>query len=514
VEPVAGVTPIRSMLDDLERPLPSMLRGSPLGVLPGRTERARVSDATGAARGEQSVRLGARSGSGGALDYDLGAHAAALAARAPLPPAGLVPVSTPLMVGGATQSAIAALGDLLEPLGVTPLAAGGTGSAQPAGQDVQDGGFVDGGSIGVSLIEGDMSAIGLGTVTRVEGPRLVAFGHPMMQVGVTALPTSQSRVLWFMASQNRSFKMGESTRRRGVLVNDRQASIVVHQDKQAYTVPVRVHIDGEIGAPDRDWSFELAHDAFVTPMFLAVAVGSALEAAAAERRDVTYSILSRVKFAGYPELTIEDFGSAPTGTPTTNELGRSSLLRAVGSVFDNEWEHVRLESVDVSVALRMEREVASLRGVELLTPEVEPGGAARLRVTLEPFGGKRETRVLSVNIPERFAGQRVELELRPGYEVEIVRASSESLAELLANLEDPTLAPRSLVVSYKTGDGAAAYAGHVALDLPAGVLDSLGTERSSVGPAQFASERHRVFELPYYVVGKDRVTVEVRERLR
>jgi len=63
---------------------------------------------------------------------------------------------------------------------------------------------VDGGAIGVQLVRGDMSAMGLGTVTRVEGDKLVAFGHPMMEAGATALPTAIGKVLWFMASEQRS----------------------------------------------------------------------------------------------------------------------------------------------------------------------------------------------------------------------------------------------------------------------------------------------------------------------
>src|SRR6185503_15098963 len=43
-EPVAGVTPIRIMLDDLERPLPKEIDGWPLRLLPGGAPAERKSE--------------------------------------------------------------------------------------------------------------------------------------------------------------------------------------------------------------------------------------------------------------------------------------------------------------------------------------------------------------------------------------------------------------------------------------------------------------------------------------
>jgi hypothetical protein len=494
VEPVAGVTPIRSMLDDLARPLPPVLRGSPIKLLPQAS----------------ADRSGVRSGTSAGIDYDVRAQARALEATSASSSA-VAAVSTPLLMSGFSPGALGLARELLEPLGLLPLAAGGSGGGKKASSQ---GGFVDGGAIGVSLVSGDVSGMGLGTVTRVEGDRLVAFGHPMMAVGVTALPTCEARVLWFMASQMRSFKMGEAGVARGTLVNDRQASIVVHQDARPRTVPVTLSIEGEPGAPYTDWSFEVAHDRFVTPAFLGMAIGSGLEAAAAERRDVTYSLRTRVEFAGFPALEFDDYGSSPTGTPGTSELMEADFLRAVGAAFNNPWQDATLERVDVVAKLHFARDVAVLRAVELLTPEVDPGEAVRIRVLLEPYGMPRESRVLTVTLPPELQNQDVQLEIAPGYEVERPLAPAENLAELLANLQNPTEAPRSLVVSFDSGQTGAAYRGVVADALPLGALDRLSSSHSSLTVARFESARHLVTPLPYYVVGKDRVTVHVAPRLR
>lgn len=501
-EPVAGVTPISNMLEDLERPLPPTLRGTPLSVLPGRSRTADAASARSRVDGAE------------ARDYDLSEHARRIGGGlgAPERP-GLVPVATPLMLGGVGARTAAAARELLEPLGMMPLE-GGAGSApgsKSAGKGASSG-YVDGGAIGVSLVRGDMSAMGLGTVTRVEGERLVAFGHPMMQVGVTALPTTEARVLWFMASVNRSFKVGEALSPLGTLVNDRQASIVVRTDIEPRTVPVKLTVRGEPGNPYRDWNFEVAHDAFLTPTFVALAIGSALESAAAERRDVTYVMRTKVRFAGLPELVLEDYGSSPTGTPGADAIARSDVVVAIGALFNNPWSFVQLESVEADIELTFARDVYTLRGVDLLTPEVEPGGEARLRVVLEPFSGPRQTRVIAVRIPEHLAGETVRLDIAPGYDVRRVRPAPESVAELASQFVSPTELPRSLVVSLETGHGDVAARGTLAKGLPPGALDVLTVGSSSTTPQQFRSLSHHVTPLPAYVVGRDYVSVKVKEQ--
>src|SRR5207245_107312 len=115
-----------------------------------------------------------------------------------------------------------------------------------------------------------------------QGDKLVAFGHPMMNGGVEALPTAIGRVHWILASSNRSFKIGEAARSMGALVNDRQAAIVVDSSVKAPIFPMRVDIEGVDGAPHPTWNVEVANDPFMAPSFTAMALGSAVEATTSE----------------------------------------------------------------------------------------------------------------------------------------------------------------------------------------------------------------------------------------
>jgi hypothetical protein len=365
----------------------------------------------------------------------------------------------------------------------------------------------------VQLVSGDMSAMGLGTVTRVEGDKLVAFGHPMNEAGVTALPTSIGRVLWFLASTNRSFKLGMPVRSVGALLNDRQASIVVSQKAKAPVIPVSISIKGVPGVKYTDWKFTVAHEKFTTPSFLSIALGSAVQTAAADHQDVSWTAKSRLKIKGHGEIVLDDFGVSVGGTPDPREFAGSNLVRAVGAILNNPWEPAIVESAHMDIELRYAREVLRLRGAEVLDNGVDAGGTARVKLSLLPFAGPMQTRIIDVPMPKHLAGQTVQLTIRPGYIVDKERPTAENLTDLVSNLVDPVFPPKSVVVSYP-GANAVLFKGHVAENLPPGAFDAIRPTSATIAPDPYRAEVHQVTAIPEFMTGQDRVTVEVRPVLR
>jgi len=500
-EPVAGVTPIRTMLDEMALPLPDSINGWPLKLVPGEKKIAR----TGAREGRGRFR-------GELGRYDVREHAAEVARTTyEASPTPVRPVATPLLVGGLTPGAIRLASELLSPLGLEPLQTGGGGTAPERDAPKQ---YEDGGAIGVELIRGDMSATGLGTVTRVEGDRLVAFGHPMMEAGNTALPTAVGRVLWVLASEQRSFKIGMPVRSLGALVNDRVASIVVSQSAKAPVIPVKMTIHGVPGVPLSTWNFEVAHERFMTPSFLAVALGSGLQAVANEQQDVSWSATSKLKIKDYGEITLRDFGVAMGGTPDAGEFARSNVVRAAGAILNNPWQSAQVEGVETDVELHYARELYRLRGAELVATELEAGEPARIRLTLVPFSGPALQKTVSVPLPAHLAGRTLNLEISPGYTEEKDKAAPDTLRELIHNFEDPIQPPKSVVVSYASPEATVTHKGRIAADLPMGALDALRPTSSSLAPDAYTTTVRQSFPLNQYLVGRDRVTVTIRPVVR
>jgi hypothetical protein len=506
-EPVAGVTPIQNMLEDLARPLPKSLFGWPLAPAP-----LPMQGAHPAAKLNVSPDSAANRYAGDPSEYQLDRHAEQLRERSPFAqpnPTGLRPVATPILLGGMGEVASGMARDLLGPLGLEPLQGGGQAGIEP-GAPLH---YEDGGAIAVNLISGDFNATGLGTVTRVEGDRLVAFGHPMMQGGVSALPTAVGRVLWLLASEASSFKLGMAVRPLGALVNDRQASIVVAESAKAPVIPVTFHIDGVPGAPYHDWSFEVAHEKFMTPTFLAMALGEALQATGAEKQDVSWTAQSKVSIQGHGQVTLEDFGVSIGGTPDPREFVRSHLVSTVGAVLNNPWEPAIVTSVTVRIKLAYAREIVRLREARAIETEIDAGQPVNILLTLIPFAGPPFTRTITVPVPKYLADTTLKLSIRPGHSVEREKATPETLDEFIANQEDTIYPPKAVVVSYSAGGGVS-FKGRVAENLPPGALDSIRQRTASFSPEAFKSSRYHVVELEDFMVGTDSVSVKVRPVLR
>jgi hypothetical protein len=506
VEPVAGVTPIDLMLTEMRRPIPPGF-WPPAGGAP-----LPISSATSPVAPAPHASLNDFDGAPGA--YDLEEHARQLAARlggGPDASRAMIPAATPLMMAGVGDRAREALRKLVEPLGLEPLQGGGGSDNDPTAPQH----YVNGGGLGVQLSRGDVSAMGLGTATYVDGAGKVAgFGHPMLNGGDEALPACIGRVLWIDASAQASHKVGECARPLGTLIQDRQTAIILDERIVAPVIPIDVDIVGVVGAPRTHWHAELTEDKFLAPGLASTVLESTIEATASERRDLTWKMTSRVAIAGHGTVDLEDNGIASGGSPDASDWIRSKVVTTVGDVMNNPWERVHIEGVQARFEVKYTRDLWRLRGVEVLDPVVDAGDKVRFRLHLVPEHGPEVARVVEATMPLELAGKEVEVEVVPGYEVTPELPAPETLDQMLANESRQTVAPRSAVLQFRVPSQGIAYRGHVTQRLPIFALDALRPQSSDTGPEAFQSWSRTVVPLDLYVEGHDKVKVKVRSVLR
>jgi hypothetical protein len=499
VEPVAGVTPIAPMLTELHRPIPPgfwPLQGA--GPLPQQ----------GGAQPNPGPRPHADADpmrwNGNPGEYDVLAHAEQVAARMGRTDdgRGIVQASTPLLAAGFGERSMEMLRKVFSPMGLEPQQGGG-GQA-PITSDVPSH-YVDGGSLGVQLARGDISLMGLGTVTHVEGTRLCGFGHPMMNAGDSAIPATLGRVLWIYASDQHSFKVGEAVKPLGTLVNDRQSSVVVDETKIAPIFPMKIEVKGVQGAPKTLWNVELSEERFSTASLAASIYGSVVEATISDHRDLTWSMHSKVKVRGHGSIELDDFGIAIGGMPETGEWFQARAVRALGDALNNPWENVHVEGIESVLTVDYGRELLRLRGVDLLDPVVDAGEKARIVVHLRPFSGAEVTRTIDVVMPVELAGKDVEVELLPGYDVVPELAAPENLDQLLQNSMRQSAAPKSLVAQIRIPTQGVTFQGHVA---------PLRPQTTTVSPEPYMSYARTVIPFDNYIEGRDKVKIKVRAKMR
>lgn len=502
--PVAGVTPIANMLREMDRPVrPDSFPGAtPLPVAAAGRRRARSAIADPylgtaprgalAALSERALRL-------------------AIPRRVTADSTTLVPCSTPLLVGGLEASAVAMLAEQLGPFGIDVLQAGGAGPRTPPPTPAS---FVDGGGLAVTLARGDIASTVVGTVTHVQGRRLVAFGHPMLEAGETGLPTAVARVLHILASFQRSFKIAEPVTPLGAMVHDRQAAIVVDQQLQPAMIPVRLRLSGVPDAQRTEWNFEVASHRAITPMLVFSSITSAVKSVAADHADVMFDATSRVWLDGRREaVEVRDRGWSSNGPSQPSALQQLRGFDVIEAAFANPFVETRPTRIEIDLALRFDHETAEIVDATVASTEVDPGETIDVRVVVRPWTGAEQIRTVSVQIPESTAGQTIAILVQPGDDVTLERAEPTSLDDVLASVRE-RYEPTSLVVSTRMPSRGLRMRGHVVAGLPASALDALLRTGDSDRARAFVT--HRRSEVPMDVVlsGGARVELSVRRVAR
>lgn len=505
-EPVAGVTPIENMNKELLRPLsPVLLPASGKAPLPATSVNKKASldlpnDTKQAWVGTPGT-------------WNLDDHAKQVAKRlgGPAPLGAPQPVDTPLIVGGLSSRTIKELTSSLSPLGIVPLQAGGAGVGTSKDAPSH---YVDGGAVAVQLARGDFSAQAIGTVTHVVGNKVLGFGHPMMEVGATHMPTAIGKILWVLSSEQRSFKIGEPARPLGTLIQDRESCIVVDENIVAPVIPTTVEIFGDPTAPKKKWASEIVNDKFMSPMWAAVAFGEAIDVTINDRRDATWVLNAQIKVKGKGTLKFTDFGASAGGVPGGAVFFTSRAGRAVGELMNNPWEPIVIERIDSQINVEWKRQTVMLRGAELLDSQVNAGEAARVKLTLKPYFGAEFTTIASIKIDTMMAGKEIELEVMPGWMAVEESAAPETLDQLIANLQLPTLDPKSFVIQYKHPESGIAFKGKVAAKLPTFAIDALKPTTGTIQPEGFPSYVRSVVSVGGYPDGGTRLRLTVKPSLK
>lgn len=416
-------------------------------------------------------------------------------------------VALPLSVSGISNAALGDLTEQLKPFGMVPVrAGGGGGSGRLPGVTADK--LALGAPVGVQLVRGDMSAVAMGTLTYVQDDTVIAFGHPMFGVGEVNLPMVLGEVHTFIPSLATSFKMASPVAEIGAVVQDRPSCIIGDLTKRATMVPVEVLVT----APDsegRTFRAEVARNRRLTPILTSMVVTSAVADAEPDIADMAVAVISRLDIRGYGSLELRDHLFSNEGV-SPRLLSSSRGLRALTDLMANPFEPAIIDRVDVDVRIEFRRDVAEIVGVALPGDLVRAGDTMPLRVTLRPYAGPEYTETVPVKIPRRLAGESVRVEVASGTLVKPDTPKPESLRGFIDNLRS-FYTNTDIVVSLSTPDDGASLRGRLIPTLPQSALDTLRPGNQTRRADSYRVAERTVVSSARPVVGKQELTISVRD---
>jgi len=316
-----------------------------------------------------------------------------------------VPADTPLFVSGLGAREQGDLAQLLEPMGVEPMA-GGSSAALPPSIPLEAGS-----AIGVSLLRGDVGAYAIGTLTYRDGSRLVAFGHPFMDLGPASYALTNATILQTVRGLSQNIKIGTAGSVVGMITEDRPAGVggTVGVLPRLFGVVVRV-TDAETGT-SRRFVFQVVPDTTLAPALVTLGAREAIERALNRSGAGTAQVSMTVRGRGLSDAITRDNRFYSAGDIAGQAL--SEVPAALRLVFSNDFTDALPTDMDMDIRVTSRQETAVITAADVADRVVAPGAALHVRVTVHPFRGQPETHDVTLTLPS---------DLPPGPALLVVRA--------------------------------------------------------------------------------------------
>ncbi len=377
---ICGITPIRLMLEvndfDSSRPLDSRT-----------PDKIQVASTSSPMPSELLTRVMAAGASGNLAEN-----------------VSMTPIATPIAMSGFTDAAVREFAPIFTQLGMT-VSQGGAGGQLDSATPAKDwrSALQPGESVAAVLVSGDMTMTGGGTVTYNDGKRILAFGHPMFNLGAVDMPLAKEDIITTLASSYQPTKMGNASEVVGALRQDRHSAIAGELGATAEMIPVTMHVksyarDNSVHS-SRDFHFNVFVDQKWTPYLMMATLFNTLSNLNDFSEEATYRLHGDVQVEGQHRIELTTM-QAPAETPVPTPM----LLAGwwgdkFNRLFVNSNKLPNVTAVNVSVDLLPERRIDQIESAWIADNKVTPGTEVPVKVFLKPYRGDRVERTVNVKIP-------------------------------------------------------------------------------------------------------------------
>jgi hypothetical protein len=318
---------------------------------------------------------------------------------------GLRPLASPLMVSGLSPASLKLLQQSLANTNLVPIASGSGGSTGKPGEGL--GGIAElkpgaiqlepGSSLAVPLVTGDIDMSAIGTVTEVAGNKVYAFGHAFLAQGGEKLPMSTGYIYTVMPNLNQSFKLGTSLGPAGTLIADEQTGIMGTLGAPPPQIPITITVNN---GSTHQYHFNLTHH----PKITAIVLQSLLQETLTARRQFPAQFTARITGEANFTDPAGGGGTSPRriklrNLGVTDNFDPSMTLLPVAVLVDNPFENLRLTSLSITADVEPRNQGGIIRAVTVDRLIAAPGDQIHIVADVERFQ-KITTRVpITLKIP-------------------------------------------------------------------------------------------------------------------
>lgn len=496
-EPIAGITPIKQMIDLFNK-------GSENNELKPKEPRAVSFTQLASTEWKPNLPKPAVS------PVSLFAPVTADSPLMPLLGQQMTPIATPLVFSGISQESLSMFAPQLMASGLLPVSGVGGSAAITPLAPFDDKTFPYGSSISVQLVRGDYSLAAAGTVTLRDGDRIYAFGHPFLSLGSSDMPMTECSVVTVVPNVNNSFKLAVPGKMVGSISQDRASGIYGVLGTAPKMIPVKVNLHTSRDRKET-YNYEIANDTFLTPLLLNITVFNTITSSERALGDSTIAVRGEIKIKGQEAIKIDRRFSANNSAA----MAAGSIASPVGSLLNSGFDDVTLDGITLDIASTDEKYAGTLDRIALDRTEVRRGEKVEIQAYVRTESGRQFVQRIPVEIPvETAPGQLLVFVGDGGALQEGSPAKSfvpQNLSQLVRAINTVKKSDRLYVKLFRVTNGAVIGTSELP-SLPPSVVATLNSERTSGGYTPTVLSPVYEMELPpaeFVISGQQLIAIDV-----
>jgi hypothetical protein len=422
----------------------------------------------------------------------------------------MVPIATPLVFGGISQESLSIFAPQLMASGLLPVSGVGGSAAITPLAEVNENTFPQGSSISVQLVRGDYSLAAAGTVTLRDGDRIYAFGHPFLSLGASDMPMAESSVVTVIPNAANSFKLAVPGRMVGSISQDRASGIFGLLRKAPKMIPVKVNLHTSRDRTET-YSYEVANDTFLTPLLLNITVFNTITSSERALGESTITIQGEIRVKGQEPIKVDRRFSASNAAI----MAAGSIAAPVGSLLTSGFDDVQLDGITLDISSSETKYAGTLERITLDRTEVRRGEKVDVQAYVRTESGKQFVQKIPLQIPEDAALGQLLVFVGDGGALQEGSPSKvfvpQDLSQLVRAINTMKKSDRLYVKLFRITPGAVIGTSELP-NLPPSVVATLNSDRTSGGYTPTVLSPVFEMELPpaeFVISGQQLIAIDV-----
>ncbi|MGD9344935.1 MAG: SpoIVB peptidase S55 domain-containing protein [Candidatus Aminicenantes bacterium] len=293
------------------------------------------------------------------------------------------PISIPLVFSGFSPRVFDRAKDFFSRLGFAPMSVSMSGRTQEE-IEIPDLTLRGGDSVGAQLVTGDLNVSGVGTVTYVEGNKVLAWGHPWFNLGTVEYMMTKTDVMTIVPKLDVSHKLTGIEIPVGKFSQDRMPGLYGELGQVPDLIPLNITMRTNKG--ERKYTVNIIDDKILTPALVNMVISSLVLSEERAIGDLSLEFSGDVYLDNGMSVHLEDLFSGNFDMASTN---LSSLVAAVVFfLMSNEFQDLSIHRIDLAVSPSEDVKYAQLEKVWLDKYDASPGEIIRIKVYTRSFRGE------------------------------------------------------------------------------------------------------------------------------